>query len=92
MTNTALELNTQQMIHCMEIALKCVHPDSKKRPKALDIINILHAAESSRSLQNGEDLPVECMQVYILALCSLYLLIDRFLNQKVINDKTILED
>lgn len=66
---TALELHTQQVIHCIKIALECVNPERNKRPNALDIINILDAAESSRFLQSREDSRVKRMKVrYILPL------------------------
>ncbi|KAL6870847.1 hypothetical protein ACP4OV_014695 [Aristida adscensionis] len=42
-----LELYCQQLNTCIMIGLKCVDPDPKKRPAALDIIQMLNAVEST---------------------------------------------
>jgi len=45
-----LEIYSQQVNKCIMIGLKCVDPDPKKRPSALDIIQMLDAIECTNRL------------------------------------------
>ena len=42
-----LETESQQVNTCIVIGLNCVDSDPKKRPSALDIIQMLNAVEST---------------------------------------------
>jgi hypothetical protein len=41
----SLEMHIQQVEQCITIALKCLEPDSNKRPTSLDIVESLNAVE-----------------------------------------------
>ncbi|XP_066359535.1 uncharacterized protein [Miscanthus floridulus] len=62
---TALELHTQQVKQCINIALECVHHEKEKRPNLSNIIEILNAAEGSYCVQNGEDLLVDHQIIHL---------------------------
>jgi len=48
------EMHIQQVEQCISIALKCLEPDSNKRPTSLDIVQSLNAeGTKSRSLENS---------------------------------------
>ena len=50
----SLEMCIQQVQQCISIALKCLEPESNKRPTSLDIVQSLNAEETkSRSLENS---------------------------------------
>ncbi|XP_066396678.1 disease resistance protein RGA2-like isoform X2 [Miscanthus floridulus] len=41
----SLEMHIQQVEQCISVALKCLEPDSKKRPTSLEIVQSLNAVE-----------------------------------------------